>query len=795
VGKLVQPSESKNYHVDYEVDKLVDACREIGKHEILGAKDIKHILDKYLMEVDSRVADMLREGVLNGKLSKKECGRCNKEIGRHNKSLLHDDVMQVLRDHHPFSHIYSMDEVERAFRCLFRKSPSINRLIMNFEGSSEDITPKNLGRVRSSSWCKTRTPDKRIKIITPGTPKTTPRRYRQQRQRRTSPVKLPRGRSGYEDLVLVKPNLALYEGRQKVAKAHGTLEKLSKLEMGKTQSEMVSKALDLLGSALKDLLDEINASTRGEWDDTTIDKQRADLSGEEQKALDFVLATTKDLSLVSNATSSNPSTPRDEDNALSLIKSFKTNINGRAKVRRGSRSRSISEDRLRTNDDRDSLTSPRVRRSSARSPSPASIHLRSVDRKGRVKHLLKGTAQNNNILKISNLNPSINKWLKHADSWDKFDVWQFANAADGFPLSILFLHYMEQGNLFTRCAINRNAFINFVRQLEQGYNDVPYHNNIHATDVLHAAHFMMKSKVFSEACERVPLLRLACYLAAAAHDFRHPGTNNEYAKNTQSEVAIRYNDISILENMHIAETFKLIKQGKQCNFLQCLEQRDQQLVRRFVISMVLHTDMAKHNDLVVKLKRLIKSKDEKDNKSIKWLELDQNPKDLMNETEFLLDMMIHCADLANACRPNHIMKEWTRRVIKEFWSQGDKERENGLQIGPGRDRNTANVPLGQQFFIKVLVSPLYTLWKEVVPESDIALKLLHKNLEFWTNEAEKEKERKANADRMRKKVSTVTKQVINEDSTSVGEKKSTVKEKRRAFKPLTEKEKMSQLTI
>jgi len=136
-----------------------------------------------------------------------------------------------------------------------------------------------------------------------------------------------------------------------------------------------------------------------------------------------------------------------------------------------------------------------------------------------------------------------------------------------------------------------------------------------------------------------------------------------------------------------------------------------------------------------------------------------------------------------------------RRVIKEFWSQGDKERENGLQIGPGRDRNTANVPLGQQFFIKVLVSPLYTLWKEVVPESDIALKLLHKNLEFWTNEAEKEKERKANADRMRKKVSTVTKQVINEDSTSVGEKKSTVKEKRRAFKPLTEKEKMSQLTI
>eukprot|EP00954_Amorphochlora_amoebiformis_P010544 824122-Amorphochlora_amoeboformis.AAC.1 len=50
------------------------------------------------------------------------------------------------------------------------------------------------------------------------------------------------------------------------------------------------------------------------------------------------------------------------------------------------------------------------------------------------------------------------------------------------------------------------------------------------------------------------------------------------------------------------------------------------------------------------------------------------------------------------------MEEWTKRVIKEFWAQGDLERLHGLPVGPGRDRSTANVPLGQQFFIKVLAN-------------------------------------------------------------------------------------------
>lgn len=180
--------------------------------------------------------------------------------------------------------------------------------------------------------------------------------------------------------------------------------------------------------------------------------------------------------------------------------------------------------------------------------------------------------------------------------------------------------------------------------------------------------------------------------------------------------------------------------GKNCNFLQCLENSDRQLLRRFVISLVLHTDMAKHNDLVVKLKRTITTKKET---GTSWLDQKDDTKAVLEEAQFLLDMMLHCADLGNVCRPTSVMKEWCKRVITEFWRQGDLERIHGLPVGPGRDRSTANVPLGQQFFIKVLVSPLYTLWNEVVPETEICLKYLHANLEYWKKESElkKKKER------------------------------------------------------
>lgn len=56
-------------------------------------------------------------------------------------------------------------------------------------------------------------------------------------------------------------------------------------------------------------------------------------------------------------------------------------------------------------------------------------------------------------------------------------------------------------------------------------------------------------------------------VAAACHDYKHPGVNNVYLTEMRDPIAIQYNgkmttsynpiDISVLENYHVAQTFAL----------------------------------------------------------------------------------------------------------------------------------------------------------------------------------------------------------------------------------------------
>lgn len=47
-------------------------------------------------------------------------------------------------------------------------------------------------------------------------------------------------------------------------------------------------------------------------------------------------------------------------------------------------------------------------------------------------------------------------------------------------------------------------------------------------------------------------------IGGACHDHEHPGFNNVYLIETKNEIAIKYNDVSVLENHHVASTFALM---------------------------------------------------------------------------------------------------------------------------------------------------------------------------------------------------------------------------------------------
>ena len=63
-----------------------------------------------------------------------------------------------------------------------------------------------------------------------------------------------------------------------------------------------------------------------------------------------------------------------------------------------------------------------------------------------------------------------------------------------------------------------------------------------------------------------PLHILALLVAAVGHDVDHPGLNNAFLCASNDTLAMRYNDLSVLENHHAATTFEILAE-KRCNML------------------------------------------------------------------------------------------------------------------------------------------------------------------------------------------------------------------------------------
>lgn len=89
------------------------------------------------------------------------------------------------------------------------------------------------------------------------------------------------------------------------------------------------------------------------------------------------------------------------------------------------------------------------------------------------------------------------------------------------------------------------------------------------------------------------LYGFALLLSGLCHDVEHPGRTNQFEINSLSSLAIRYNDLSVLENHHIATTFKiLMKEGR--NMITTSDDKEFRLLRRCVIENILATDMKEH---------------------------------------------------------------------------------------------------------------------------------------------------------------------------------------------------------
>ncbi|XP_056592717.1 cAMP-specific 3',5'-cyclic phosphodiesterase 4D-like isoform X7 [Triplophysa dalaica] len=316
---------------------------------------------------------------------------------------------------------------------------------------------------------------------------------------------------------------------------------------------------------------------------------------------------------------------------------------------------------------------------------------------------------------------SLAKELEDINKWG-LNVFKVTEFSGNRPLTVMMHTIFQERDLLKTFKIPLDTFITYLLTLEDHYHaDVAYHNNIHAADVTQSTHVLLSTPALEAVFTDLEIL--AAIFASAIHDVDHPGVSNQFLINTNSELALMYNDSSVLENHHLAVGFKLL-QEENCDIFQNLTKKQRQSLRKMVIDIVLATDMSKHMNLLADLKTMVETK----KVTSSGVLLLDNYSDRIQ----VLQNMVHCADLSNPTKPLQLYKQWTDRIMEEFFSQGDRERERGMEISPMCDKHNASVEKSQVGFIDYIVHPLWETWADLVhPDAQDILDTLEENREWY----------------------------------------------------------------
>jgi hypothetical protein len=182
----------------------------------------------------------------------------------------------------------------------------------------------------------------------------------------------------------------------------------------------------------------------------------------------------------------------------------------------------------------------------------------------------------------------------------------------------------------------------------------------------------------------------AVLLASLGHDLAHPGVTAAFLVQTRHELAMTYNDTSVLENMHTARLFGILKE-QASNVLAALPESDWRDLRKTVVASVLATDMVHHFKMVSDVEVFCEMNEAALQNPEECAELFKTEKN----THFLLSLFIHSADIGNPAASWTSCERWAHRVMDEFFAQGDRERELGMPVSAMFDRETVVRPVMQ----------------------------------------------------------------------------------------------------
>lgn len=193
--------------------------------------------------------------------------------------------------------------------------------------------------------------------------------------------------------------------------------------------------------------------------------------------------------------------------------------------------------------------------------------------------------------------------------------------------------------------------------------------------------------------------KLALLISALCHDVDHDGFTNSFHVNSESQLAITYNDSSPQENHHCSVTFT-IASNSACNFFASLPPQQRRRLRTRLIQLILATDMTNHTAITRAMLA--------------------HPTTYNAESEddiaLLAKAILHAVDIGNVVRKFDVALLFSERIHKEFREQISEERRLGLPVSPHMDVSDNHGKVKMELnFMQLIAKPLWARLAEIAP--------------------------------------------------------------------------------
>ncbi|TPX75282.1 hypothetical protein CcCBS67573_g03449 [Chytriomyces confervae] len=288
----------------------------------------------------------------------------------------------------------------------------------------------------------------------------------------------------------------------------------------------------------------------------------------------------------------------------------------------------------------------------------------------------------------------INDYLNSACLTWGIDMFKLCDLSEGHPLYFSGMWIVEKTDFLDRYRIGTGKFKSWLLMMEREYSPLPYHNRLHAADVLQGFNYMAFHGQWASAF--TPIEKFAGLLAAIGHDIDHTGFSNQFLVKSRHPMAIMYSDSSVNEFHHSAHMFTTTLESES-NIFSGFTVEEFEEMRRIVIKLIVATDMGKHFEIMSKFQTKMAATG--------FAKLDTQENRLL-----VLEIALKCSDLSNPSKPQDIAVQWSFCIMEEFYRQGDEERKHGLPVSNFMDRQNPNVAKCQIGFIDLLVAPLFNTW-------------------------------------------------------------------------------------